>query len=90
MSAHPLVFMKFWTMYIIHKAYNYAILCYCVVYRIVAVEVIMYVLVITWPRVPYAKYWHSSDVMPEGRRPEGITSLLCQYLAYAHEGPCSS
>jgi len=26
-----------------------------------------YVLVITWPRVPYAKYWHSSDVMPEGR-----------------------
>ena len=31
-----------------------------------------YVLVITWPRVPYAKYWHSSDVVPEGRRPERI------------------
>ena len=22
--------------------------------------------------------------------PEGITSLLCQYLAYAHEGPCNN
>ena len=80
---------------ILDNVYNtqslyYGILCYCVVYRIVAVEVIMYVLVITWPRVPYAKYWHSSDVMPEGRRPKGITSLLCQYLAYAHEGPYSS
>ena len=50
----------------------------------------MYVFVITWPRVPYAIYWHSSDVMPEGRRPNGITSLLCQYLAYAHEGPCNN
>ena len=37
-------------------------------------------VIITWPREPYAKYWHSSDVMPKGRRPEGITSLLCQYL----------
>ena len=25
-----------------------------------------------------------------GRRPEGITSLLCQYLAYAHKGPCNN
>ena len=22
--------------------------------------------------------------------PSGITSLLCQYLAYAHEGPCNN
>ena len=26
------------------------------------------------------KYWHSSDIMPEGHRPKGIMSLLCQYL----------
>ena len=41
---------------------------------------IYYVIVITWARVPHGRYWHSSDVKPEGRRPEGFTSLLCQYL----------
>ena len=48
-----------------------------------------HILVITWSRVPYAKYRRRSDVMLEGRRPSGITSLLHQYLAYAHEGPCN-
>ena len=38
---------------------------------------IMDVLVIAWARVPHG-YWHGSDVEPEGRRPEGSTSLLCQ------------
>ena len=32
----------------------------------------------------YAKYWHSSDVMPEGRTV--VTSLLFQYLAYGTRG----
>ena len=34
--------------------------------------------------MPYGKYWHSSDVWPEGRRPEGFMELLCKYST-AHE-----
>ena len=30
-----------------------------------------YVLVVAWARVPYGSYWHSCDVLPEGRRPRG-------------------
>ena len=29
------------------------------------------VLVVAWARVPYGSYWHSCDVLPEGRRPRG-------------------
>ena len=28
--------------------------------------------------MPHVGYWHGSDVEPEGRRPEGSTSLPCQ------------
>ena len=41
---------------------------------------VIHVLVITRARVPYGKYWHSSDVWPKGRRPEGFTELLCKYF----------
>ena len=41
---------------------------------------VIYVLVITRARVPHGRYWHSSDVKHEGRRPECFTELLCQYL----------
>ena len=30
-----------------------------------------HVLVVAWARVPYGSYWHSCDVLPEGRRPRG-------------------
>ena len=35
----------------------------------------MYVIVMTYERVPHRNYWHSSDVKPEGRRPEGFTCM---------------
>ena len=44
---------------------------------------ILYVLVITRARVPHGRYWHSSDVKPEGRtrRARVITNLLHEQLA---------
>ena len=30
------------------------------------------VLVVAWARVPHRICWHSYDVQPEGRRPEGL------------------
>jgi len=30
------------------------------------------------------RYWHSSDVKPEGLRPSGFTSLLCGPRALRH------
>ena len=35
----------------------------------------MYVIVMTCAQVQYRDYWHSSDVKPEGRRPEGFMEL---------------
>jgi hypothetical protein len=40
-----------------------------------------HVLVITRARVPHGRYWHSSDVKHEGRRPAGgLYGATCQYL----------
>ena len=35
-----------------------------------------HVLVVAWARVPHRKCWHSSDVSPEGRRPEGYVTTI--------------
>ena len=45
-----------------HLCYELLLLCPCWEH---------YVLVVAWARVPYGSYWHSCDVLPEGRRPRG-------------------
>ena len=38
--------------------------------------VVLHVLVVAWARVPHWSCWHSCDVMPEGRRPEGYVTTV--------------
>jgi hypothetical protein len=47
-------------------------------------------VVITRARVPHGRYWHSSDVKPEGHRPEGFMELRANIICVWHESTCNN